>query len=72
MALPLLDLDHDQCRWPVNDGGPFLFCADPVGGSSSYCALHAALSVGEGTRGERTAAQVLKDQVARETLVSVE
>lgn len=28
------------CCWPVNDGGPFLFCDDTRDGTSRYCPAH--------------------------------
>lgn len=31
---------HHQCRWPVNDGGPFLYCGAPRVSGQSYCAHH--------------------------------
>ena len=36
----LLDLEPNDCRYPVNEGGPFLFCAEPSAKGSSYCAHH--------------------------------
>lgn len=40
-AKTLIDLGPHDCKWPLNDGGPFLFCAAPkFGGSRSYCAHH--------------------------------
>jgi GcrA cell cycle regulator len=38
-----VDLYHrksKQCRWPINDGAPFLFCGAPRAGEHSYCAHH--------------------------------
>ncbi|MHC2298169.1 GcrA family cell cycle regulator [Rhizobium mongolense] len=35
----LHDLERDQCRWPLNNGSPFLFCADATGGAL-YCWHH--------------------------------
>lgn len=42
---PLLDLDPRDCRWPVTDTKPFMFCAAPRDGESSYCACHRVMSV---------------------------
>lgn len=36
----LMDLDAHDCRWPVNSGGPFRFCAAKQFSGSSYCAHH--------------------------------
>lgn len=36
----LLDLRADQCRWPVNDLEPFMFCGGFKIGGSSYCRSH--------------------------------
>jgi hypothetical protein len=41
----LLALKASQCRWPVNDDSPFLFCAAPKSPHhASYCAHHHTLS----------------------------
>lgn len=42
---PLLDLAPSDCRWPVTDTKPFLFCGLPRAAPSSYCACHKAMSV---------------------------
>lgn len=63
----LLELEPGQCRWPVNDGAPFLFCAAPSLRGSSYCACHASLSVGEGTRSERNALRTARWVAGSET-----
>lgn len=42
---PLLDLAKYDCRWPMTDDKPFLFCGEPQAGESSYCACHKAMSV---------------------------
>lgn len=37
----LLDLDENDCRYPMNEGGPYLFCAEMRRDEkSSYCAFH--------------------------------
>lgn len=42
----LFDLGAAECRWAVNDGGPFLFCAAPVAfDGCPYCASHYRRSV---------------------------
>lgn len=42
---PLLDLNPSDCRWPVTDDRPFLFCGEPKAPESSYCACHKRMSV---------------------------
>lgn len=42
---PLLDLNPNDCRWPVTDDRPFLFCGEPKAGAGSYCACHKRMSV---------------------------
>lgn len=56
--LTLLDLTERTCKWPVNDGGPFLFCGCEKPIEHSYCSYHAHLSVGPGTESERAAHRV--------------
>lgn len=36
----LMELGRHECRWVLNNGGPFLFCAEETGGMV-YCAHHA-------------------------------
>lgn len=38
-ALKLVDLEKHQCRWPMNEGAPFLFCAETRHGKN-YCENH--------------------------------
>jgi len=40
LNVELLDLTDQNCRWPVNDGGPFLFCGHDRAHGSSYCEFH--------------------------------
>lgn len=59
--VPLMDLKHGDCRWPVNEparGELYLFCANPADGS--YCQHHKAISIGQGTGGERRAERELQ------------
>jgi GcrA cell cycle regulator len=51
----LLDLRSCDCRWPLNDGAPFLFCAEEVTTGSAYCAHHKQRSTGRGTISESRA-----------------
>lgn len=41
----LMALREHHCRWPINDGGPFLFCGCRKAVSSPYCEAHAAKAV---------------------------
>lgn len=51
---PLLDLQANECRWPVGHGNHgHLFCGHEASGP--YCAHHKARSVGQGTYSERSA-----------------
>ena len=44
--MPLLkDLEHDQCRYPITDEKPYLFCGRAKDGDSSYCPRHHKLCV---------------------------
>ena len=70
-GVPLLDLSPDCCRWPVNDAhdsAGHLFCGEVAADGSPYCAVHAALAVGSGTRRERDAVRVARYQARRETI----
>lgn len=61
LNVPLLELNHDNCRWPVEgSGAKTLFCGHNVETGKSYCACHARLSVGRGTEGERRALNIGK------------
>lgn len=40
-AVTLLERAPNQCGWPVNDGGPFLFCGTAKSGHKRYCDAHA-------------------------------
>lgn len=39
-AKTLVDLEACECRWALNAGGPFMFCAETTEARSSYCANH--------------------------------
>ena len=39
-SVTLLERGPDQCCFPVNDGGPFLFCGAPKKAGSPYCKRH--------------------------------
>lgn len=51
----LLELQCDECKWPVNDGGPYLFCGHQRHAGGAYCEYHQLVSVGPGTKSERMA-----------------
>lgn len=52
----LYQLNHCDCRRPVSgDREKTLFCAHPTRLEAPYCDFHATLSVGEGSRAERSA-----------------
>jgi GcrA cell cycle regulator len=55
VPLPLLDLQRGQCKWPVSQDAPFLFCAAPAEEGRPYCAHHHLWAVGRGTASERDA-----------------
>lgn len=38
--LAITDLAMGDCRWPVTDGLPYLFCGNPAEPDCSYCAPH--------------------------------
>jgi hypothetical protein len=38
LSKTLLDLEPCECKWPMNSGGPFLFCAAPA--EKAYCDHH--------------------------------
>lgn len=41
-AVPLLDLEHDMCRWAYGDRD-FLFCGEPVKQGTAWCPTHYAV-----------------------------
>ena len=42
LNLLLIELTESQCKWPVNEGDPFLFCGHPKAEGSPYCSQHHA------------------------------
>lgn len=60
-ALNVTLFENTGCMWPVNDGGPYLFCGH-VKFKGSYCQHHHVRSMGSGTEGERRALSVLRAQ----------
>lgn len=55
VAKDLLSLGSCDCRWPLTDIGPHLFCCAEVVTGSPYCAHHRARSKGNGTISEQRA-----------------
>jgi len=58
-----LAVGRGECRWPVSDDdarGPEMLCCGAETGGLTYCPVHASLSSGPGTQGERTAHRVLR------------
>lgn len=43
LAIPLLELTEKTCKWPINDGGPYLFCGCYKEPQRAYCGFHARL-----------------------------
>lgn len=54
-AKGLTDLKPCDCRWPLTDDGPHLFCCAEVKTLSPYCQHHAKRAKGQGTKSERRA-----------------
>ncbi len=50
--------DNTGCMWPLNDGGPYLFCGHAKFGKYAYCEHHHELGRGRGTDSERSAHRV--------------
>lgn len=48
-------LTQHRCTWPLNDGGPFLFCGEAKQPGRPYCAYHSTAALGNGTESERSA-----------------
>lgn len=54
-GMPLIMLTDCRCKWPLNDGGPFLFCGEAKQPGRPYCAYHSTAALGNGTESERSA-----------------
>jgi hypothetical protein len=48
--LTLMQLTNQTCRWPMNEGGPYLFCGLETMISSPYCVQHTRLGFTHGRR----------------------
>ncbi len=55
LNLTLLELQFGQCRFPVNEESPFLFCGHPQACDSSYCGFHHRLTHNQATEAQREA-----------------
>lgn len=64
----LLDLEAGQCKWPVGQDSPFMFCGAPAT-HHHYCEHHHAWSIGEGTPSERSAIKAAKQATSFERFV---
>lgn len=42
-SIPLLELTERTCKWPINEGGPYLFCGCDKEPQRAYCTFHARL-----------------------------
>lgn len=50
-GMPLKLRQMHQCGWPLNDGGPFLFCGAPKAEfDPTYCPYHRWLATPKGSR----------------------
>lgn len=54
-GMDLMMLNEHRCKWPINDGGPFLFCGEAKKSDRPYCAFHNMAALGKGTESERSA-----------------
>jgi GcrA cell cycle regulator len=64
----LLDLEAGQCKWPVGQDSPFMFCGAPAT-HNHYCEHHHAWSIGDGTASERAAIKAAKQATSFERFV---
>lgn len=54
-GMDLMMLNEHRCKWPINDGGLFLFCGEAKKSDRPYCAFHNMAALGKGTESERSA-----------------
>jgi len=57
-GVTMMMLTEHRCKWPINDGGPFLFCGCEADFDRPYCDFHTELAKGKGTESERSAERV--------------
>jgi hypothetical protein len=48
LNLALIELRNDQCHWPHNARGAYLFCGHPVHAGKAYCQHHYSRSISLG------------------------
>lgn len=60
-AKSLFDLSSFECKWPIGENRPYKFCACQTTPAGTYCAHHAAKSVGPGTISEQRATILPKE-----------
>lgn len=46
LNVPFMELTFEQCRYPVTESSPHLFCGHPQHNDSSYCAFHHQVCTG--------------------------
>lgn len=59
-AKPLHDLAAGECKWPLGEDRPYMFCACQTTQAGTYCAHHVVKAVGVGTKSEREATKLTK------------
>lgn len=64
----LVDLEAGQCKWPIGQDSPYLFCGAPAT-HRHYCEHHHAWSVGNGSSFERAAIKTAQRAVGLERYV---
>lgn len=65
VPVSLIDIERGQCRWPVGNDAPHLFCGAHAD-HGPYCRHHHLWSIGEGTAFERGAVKAAKWAVTLE------
>lgn len=48
--VPTVDLEANECRWPMNDGPNWLHCGAKKAGSGPYCAGHEKIAYNPGAK----------------------
>lgn len=64
----LIDLEAGQCKWPVTEDSPFLFCG-AASTHGRYCHHHHLWSVGQGTASEQAAIKSARSAASWENYV---
>lgn len=68
VPVSLLDLGAGQCKWPVTEDSPFLFCG-AASTHGPYCHHHHLWSVGHGTASEQGAIKAARWAASLENYV---